>query len=216
MMKKQHVTAVIPAYNEGNTIESVLIPLKSSKLIDKIIVINDGSTDNTFEIVNKQNVKVINLDRNMGKSQAIKYGCSDLKTDTILFCDADLIGFKQSHVKKILEPVINGEAAMSIGLRNRGKLQNYMLTLFPLISGERAIEYSIFKEMLNSKYFYDYGMEPVMNHYCQENKLNVKSLILNYNHVSKTKKIKKGGLLLLIKEILHIWYVYLALKISSK
>ena len=215
-MKKPYITAVVPAYNEGNTIRNVLNTLKSCKLIDKIIVIDNGSTDNTFEIVKKYNVEIISLENNIGKSQAIKYGCSNLKTDILFLCDADLMGFKQLHVKKILEPVLKGKATMSIGLRNRGKFQNYITKMLPLISGERAIEYPVFKKMLNSKYFYEYGMEPIMNYYCKKNKLNVKSIVLNYNHISKIKKIESGGLMLWIREFLHVYYVCLALKINGK
>ena len=105
---------------------------------------------------------------------------------------------------------------MSIGLRNYGKIQNFIAGMFPLISGERAILYSDFKKMLNSKYFYNYGMEAVMNYYCKKNKLKVKSRVLNYNHIVKTKKNKLRGLILLIKELLHVWYVCLALKINDK
>ena len=216
MKEKPYITAVIPAYNEENTIGDILKTLKSCGLINKIILINDGSTDRTLEIVKQYNVEIINLDSNMGKSQAVKYGCSNLKTDILFLCDGDLIGFKEYHAKKILEPVLEGESTMSIGLRDYGTIQNYIAKMFPLISGERAIVYSVFKEMLSSKYFYDYGMEPVMNHYCEKNKLKVKSIALNYNHVLKTKKMKVLGLILLIRELLHIFYICLALKINGK
>ncbi len=217
-MDELQVTAVVPAYNEENTIGNVLNALKSCNLINEIIVINDGSTDRTAEIVKQHNIRIVNINNNIGKGQAIKRVCSNLKTDILFLCDADLIGFKQYHIKKILEPILEGKAIMSIGLRDYGKLQNFLvyMKIFPLISGERAIVYPVFKEILKSKYFYGYGMEAVMNHYCKKNKLPAESRVLSYNQIWKTKKFKRGGIMALIKQSLHIWYVCFMLKVKSK
>ena len=217
-MDELQITAVVPTYNEENTIGNVLNALKSCNLVNKIIVINDGSTDRTVEIVKQHNVRIINIDNNIGKGQAIKRVCSNLKTGILFLCDADLIGFNQYHIKKILEPLLEGKAIMSIGLRDYGKLQNFLfyMKIFPLISGERAIVYSVFKEILKSKYFHGYGMEAVMNHYCKKNKLHVESKVLSYNQIWKTKKFKRDGIKALIKQSLYIWYICFILKIKSK
>ena len=154
MNKCPKITAIVPAYNEEKTIGNVLKTLKRTELIDEIIVINDGSVDNTYEVAESYGVKIINFKHNQGKSRAVKKVCSKINTDIIFFCDADLVGLKSSFVEQIISPVIDEEAVMSIGLRDKGiRVQNYLQYRFPKISGERAILYETFKEILNSSFF---------------------------------------------------------------
>ena len=90
------ISIVIPVYNEEksieNTIKEVKKVLKDNKL-DKgseIIVVNDGSTDNTKKIVEKCDVILINNPTNMGYGFSLKRGISSAKNETIVITDADL------------------------------------------------------------------------------------------------------------------------------
>ena len=70
-MAKQKVCAIVPAYNEEDRIENTLIPLSKSELVDEIIVVDDGSDDNTEMIVKKYNpVRYIKNEMNMGKGNS--------------------------------------------------------------------------------------------------------------------------------------------------
>ncbi|NLJ55550.1 MAG: glycosyltransferase, partial [Firmicutes bacterium] len=59
--------AIIPAYNEEKTIGQVLAPLKKVDLIKKIIVVSDGSTDDTVIVARSYGVEVVELTENRGK-----------------------------------------------------------------------------------------------------------------------------------------------------
>jgi glycosyltransferase involved in cell wall biosynthesis len=81
---------IIPAYNEEKRIGSVI--KKTKKYVDKIIVIDDGSSDNTAKVSKKYGAQVIRYERNRGVGYATKTGLSkaiSLKTDIIVFLDAD-------------------------------------------------------------------------------------------------------------------------------
>ena len=108
--------AIIPAYNEEKTIGHVLAVLKVTPLINKIIVVSDGSTDNTVQVAKSYGVEVIELSENRGKGGAIKAGLDNNKADVVLFLDADLIGLTPKHVLDLLEPVVNDHADMTIGI----------------------------------------------------------------------------------------------------
>ena len=89
-MKPYKVIAVIPAYNEGKNIEGVI--KKVRKYVSKVIVVNDGSKDETGEISRISGAFVINLKRNMGVGFASRIGlkkASSLKPDVIIFLDGD-------------------------------------------------------------------------------------------------------------------------------
>jgi glycosyltransferase involved in cell wall biosynthesis len=66
------ITAVIPAYNEEDIIEETILALQSLKEIDKILVVNDGSTDATEEAARRRGVQVINLTPQPRKGSCIK------------------------------------------------------------------------------------------------------------------------------------------------
>ncbi len=82
---------IIPAFNEEEGIEKVLAQLKSLNLGEKseIIVVDDGSTDQTFRMASVNGVKVIRHEQNMGYGAALKTGIRHAKNEIIVITDAD-------------------------------------------------------------------------------------------------------------------------------
>src|SRR5690242_18008513 len=106
------VAAVVPAYNEETTIGQVVKILKDSKLFSEVVVVTDGSTDRTVSRAKKAGAdKVVHFPFRLGKGNAMDVGVANTSAPIIFFADADLLGFKITHIKKVLEPVLNGEAA---------------------------------------------------------------------------------------------------------
>lgn len=84
------VSAIIAAYNEAGNIEEVICGLKKvGHLIDEIIVVDDGSSDETSSVASNSGARVIKLESNKGKGEAIKSGINAATGDVFLFIDGD-------------------------------------------------------------------------------------------------------------------------------
>ena len=83
---------IVPAFNEEKNIEEVLKVLMGSKDLDEVILVDDGSTDKTAKIAEKLGAKVVKLQKNEGKGNAMKQGFKAANASVGIFFDADLIG----------------------------------------------------------------------------------------------------------------------------
>jgi len=86
------VIAVVPAFNEAERIGNVIRKIKNVKVVDKIIVIDDGSKDSTSLIARKNGATVIKLAMNQGVGKATRVGLKEalkMKSEIIVFLDAD-------------------------------------------------------------------------------------------------------------------------------
>ena len=146
------ITAIIAAYNEEKTIANVLKQIKEVKLVNKIIVISDGSKDRTAEIARGLGVEVIELKENIGKGGALKKGIDICTSDVILLLDADLVGLKSDHIRKLLAPVLQGSVDMTIGIFDKGRpCIDFVQRVTPYLSGQRAIRRYILDGITNTK-----------------------------------------------------------------
>ncbi|MGB9809042.1 MAG: glycosyltransferase family 2 protein [Caldanaerobacter sp.] len=204
------ISVIVPAYNEGKNIGRVLSVLEKIEIIDEIVVVNDGSTDNTREEAQKYRVKLINLEKNQGKGKALKEGVLNSKGDIIVMLDADLIGFTEKHFYALVMPVIKDEADMTVGIFSGGRTSTDLAQkIAPFLSGQRAIKRKFIediKEMEISKF----GVEVALNRYAKKNRLRVVTVPLeNMTHVMKEEKLGlvKGfaARMKMYFEILKMW-----------
>jgi glycosyltransferase involved in cell wall biosynthesis len=115
------VSIIIPCYNELNTIEEIVLRiLKYVKYDKEIIIVDDGSSDGTEDIIrnklSSQVSKLIQNDKNYGKGYSVRKGIQAATGDIIVIQDADL-EYHPSDLSKLIEPIKNGFADVVYGSR---------------------------------------------------------------------------------------------------
>lgn len=184
------ISAIIPAYNEGKTIGNVLRVVKSVPLINEIIVISDGSTDDTASIAKDYEAYVVELPSNIGKGGAIKAGLDVCNSEIILLLDADLIGLKMNHIYDLLVPVINNEFDMTVGIFKHGRaVTDLAQKIAPILSGQRALKKYILEEIPNID-LVRYGLEMALTKLVNNESYRVKEVYLqDITHLTKEEKM---------------------------
>lgn len=163
------VTAIIPTLNEELRIGSIIDFLKQSKEISEIIVIDDGSTDDTFAIAKRHGAKVF-LSSMLGKGASMADGLGRATNENVLFLDGDIYGFDVNLVEKMISPLIYNSADFVKGKFKRKAGRVTELTAKPLLKAFFP-ELAVFnqplggiiagsKEFLNKiKFENDYGVD---------------------------------------------------------
>ena len=118
MSKNKTISVVIPAKNEEHGLKSLIPELKQLAGITEIIVVSDGSTDDTEAYCLSEGVKLVCHKTSLGNGAAIKSGARAATSDFILFMDGD-----GQHTKEDVERLINRisgtDIDMLVGARNR-------------------------------------------------------------------------------------------------
>jgi glycosyltransferase involved in cell wall biosynthesis len=138
MNKIIDISVVIPVYNEESTCHEIINKVKKVSLVKEIIVVDDASTDSTFEILNKiDDINIIKHDKNIGKGAAVRSGLSHVKYHYVITQDADLEYYPEDFYK-LAEAINTMEAEVIYGSRWLEKplewslhyLVNQMISLF--------------------------------------------------------------------------------------
>lgn len=126
-----NLSVLVPVYNEAATVEEVLRRVRSVRLPKEIIVVDDGSTDGTREILKRlaqeaaaendslNRLKVVFQPENRGKGAAIRTGLDHVTGDIVIIQDADLEYDPQDYMK-LLDPILSGKADVVYGSRFYG------------------------------------------------------------------------------------------------
>jgi glycosyltransferase involved in cell wall biosynthesis len=157
------VSVIMPVYNEESTIEEILRRVKAVEVATEILVIDDGSTDGTRDILEKMNddeqLRVILHDRNRGKGAAVRTGFQHATSEVFLIQDADL-EYDPRDIPSLLRPIEEDIADVVYGSRFLGgprrsvmfwhMVANRMLTfmtnlLYNTILSDMETGYKVFK-----------------------------------------------------------------------
>jgi glycosyltransferase involved in cell wall biosynthesis len=125
------VSVVMPAYNEIDTIEEIIRRVLAVPIRIELIVVDDGSTDGTRELLNKlqreRTFKVILQAKNGGKGSALRAGFAQVTGDIVLIQDADL-EYSPEEYPALIELICAGRADVVYGSRFLGRHRVFLFT----------------------------------------------------------------------------------------
>lgn len=159
----QNYSIILPAKNEAQSLKTLLPELKKAHPTAEIIIVNDGSTDDTLFICEENEIKVISHAYSIGNGAAIKTGARHATGDILVFMDADG-QHKPEDVNRLLKEINEGydlvvgarskksQASLARSFANGlyNKLASYVTSrkIDDLTSGFRAARANKFKEFL--------------------------------------------------------------------
>lgn len=180
--------AIVPAHNEAPRLAAVLSALLASDRLDRVLVVDDGSTDGTADVARAAGAQVLVLAPNRGKGQAMLAGLRATSEGCVLFVDADLVGLHPAHVAWLVDPVVHGAAGECVGLRDYGVYNRFQGAL-PLISGERAVRREIL-DAVSPDLWDGFAVEAGINRAAEASGLPVVTAVLNgVEQIPKWQKV---------------------------
>lgn len=200
-MENKNVTVIIPARNEENNISNIINFTKKSKSVTQIIVVDNASTDKTYEIASTFNVDVVRCE-NAGKGYAMETGLHLAKNDVIVYLDADIENYYDNMIEALSNPIINDECDFvkstfdreTGGVVTEIAVKPLLLNLFPdmykfsePISGMIGCKKEVLEKLVFDK---DYGVDigiliDIVNGGYRFKEINI-GRISNNSHLTKT------------------------------
>ncbi|MGE0268554.1 MAG: glycosyltransferase family 2 protein [Candidatus Omnitrophota bacterium] len=124
------LSVIIPVYNEENTVRAIINRVLAVELPEKmeleILVVDDGSTDNTnrniIECQRSSSVRMIRQQQNLGKTSAVARGIKEATGELIIIQDADL-EYDPGQYPLLLHPILQGRADAVYGSRFLGQIR---------------------------------------------------------------------------------------------
>jgi glycosyltransferase involved in cell wall biosynthesis len=164
------IDVVIPARDEAATVAAVVAASRCCAYVREVIVVDDGSADDTAERATAAGAKVLARQPGGSKARAMELGVGATDADAVLFLDADLTGLTGAHLDDICRPFVEGRAVMSLGTFDYGRRWNWLVLRFPPTSGERVVPRWVFDSVPPHKRD-GYTIEVMLNEVIAEGRL---------------------------------------------
>ena len=228
------VSILIPVFNEEKTVSRLIEKILNINLNKEIIIINDGSTDNSLKEIEKFNSKlhkIISHRKNLGKGAAIKTGKNFITGDIVIIQDADL-EYDPNNYNNLIDPILQNKSEVVYGSRVLGKKRysdadfisnfrtfaNHLLTIISNIINNQNLTdahtcYKIFKTEVFNKLNLnenDFSFCPEVTTKLSNLKINIIEIPIDYKGrtISEGKKIRfQDGIKALIVLIKYKFFI---------
>lgn len=216
---KPQVSIVIPAYNESERIvaplRTILDFVEASETAYEVIVVDDGSSDDTAEVARRifaerpsVETNVIRYEENRGKGFAVNTGLKAVKADIAVFTDADL-STPITEIDKLVGPISAGEYDVTFGSRaldrsligthqswlreNGGRVINFMIRTMSGLNfadtqcGFKAFNMVKFRPLLNVMTIHRFGFDIEFLYVANYHSLRLAEIPVRWNDVAGSK-----------------------------
>jgi glycosyltransferase involved in cell wall biosynthesis len=184
------VGVIIPAFNEEERLPGVLSVVTACPFVRQVIVVDDGSQDNTARVAEQFGVRVIRLAHNRGKAAAVWVALQEIRQPIVVLLDADLKGLRPDHVDALVRPVALDSVDMTLGIFKGGRIWTDLWhRLPPWATGERALPLERMHQLPD---FSDlgYGLEVTLSKFAGEHHWRVRTVMLQgVSHITKEEKL---------------------------
>jgi len=159
------VSAIVCAYNEQKHIKQTIIDLLKCPTAQEVIVVNDGSSDKTEEILKSfgKKIRLISYKKNRGKGFALAQGVKAARGEIVIFLDAHLKNLKDKHLQELVEPILKRKANYALGYAGSKKVKRPAAVPFTHLTGQRAYLREILVPFLSHLKKTRFGVETYLN-----------------------------------------------------
>lgn len=184
-------SCIVPAFNEEgriNKVISALVKAKKAGLINEIIVVSDGSKDQTADEAKKAGADVVlDLQKNIGKAGAMIEGFKAATGEIFLMIDADLVNLTASHIELLIKSITEENCDMVMGYLVDDKNQSILRHL----TGQRALSSRFVAKILLDKKITKkrYQIEIILNRKAKRFRFKTQYVpLIGLGHITKDKK----------------------------
>jgi glycosyltransferase involved in cell wall biosynthesis len=215
----ENVAVIVPAWNEERDIRQVLDILGPIDWLTQVVVVDDGSSDNTPQVAQDcadsyPKMSVLQLPQNTGKGGAMLAGIRALsaEVESVVFLDADLIGLTENHLKVLIEPVQKRACDMSVAIFKQGYWRTDVSQKFaPNLNGQRCLTIRHAEEALLPLAESGYGVEIGLTLYARREKWRIQYVDWpGMTHDMKEHKLGRWEgyrvRAMMYKQIMIAWY----------
>lgn len=189
-MDRFSVDCIVPFYNEGSRVVSVVSELLKSVHIRRIICVDDGS-DRQIRLPTHSKIIAIRNSANRGKAATVIAGLQHVSAPYVVLLDADIHGLSASMLDDCIRRVITGNLDLLILRRNDAMITAQWLRFDVLFAGERLVRTDLIKSALRRDVT-GYQLEAAINRYAVEHHMRAAYIDLPFG---QTRKIDKVGIL---------------------